>query len=229
MTWTVSSSPTAPTRWRRRPTSSTSCVKSDKPVVLVGSMRPATAISADGPANLYNAVAVAADPGAKGRGVLVVLNDQIHAARDVYKTNTTNVDTFKSPDRGPAGLVDTGHASFFEAPAGRHTVRSEFSVDGVDSLPRVDIVYAYANMGRDAHRCRGQGRRQGPRRGRRRRRQHDGRGARRPGRRQEEGRRGRPQHPPAQRRRDAQRRGRRRQARLRRVRASSTRRRRGCS
>jgi L-asparaginase len=124
-------------------------LKSDKPVVLVGSMRPATAISADGPMNLYNAVAVAADPGAKGRGVLVVLNDQIHAARDVYKTNTTQVDTFKSPDRGPAGLVDTGHASFFEAPAGRHTVRSEFSVDGVDSLPRVDIVYAYANMGRE--------------------------------------------------------------------------------
>ena len=85
-------------------------VKSDKPVVLVGSMRPATAVSADGPGNLYDAVAVAADPEAKGRGVLVVLNDQVHAARYVYKTNTTQVDTFRSPDRGPVGHVETGDA-----------------------------------------------------------------------------------------------------------------------
>src|ERR1700756_244357 len=72
-------------------------VKSDKPVVLVGSMRPATAISADGPANLRDAVLTAASPGARGRGVLVVLNDTIHYARNVVKTNTTDVATFESP------------------------------------------------------------------------------------------------------------------------------------
>ncbi|MFL5320683.1 MAG: asparaginase domain-containing protein, partial [Myxococcaceae bacterium] len=83
-------------------------VKSDKPVVLVGSMRPATATSADGPANLYNAVAVAADPKARGRGVLVVQNDEIHSARNVEKMNTTNVQAFASPERGPQGLVNTG-------------------------------------------------------------------------------------------------------------------------
>ena len=124
-------------------------VKSDKPVVLVGSMRPATAVSADGPGNLYDAVVVAADGDAKGRGVLVVLNDQVHAARYVYKTNTTQVDTFKSPDRGPVGHVETGDAALFEAPGGKHTTQSEFSIDGLDVLPKVDIVYAYANMGRE--------------------------------------------------------------------------------
>src|SRR5206468_2109220 len=89
-------------------------VKSKKPVVLVGSMRPATAVSADGPANLYNAVAVAADPGARGRGVLVVINDSIHYARNVIKTNTTNVETFASPNRGAAGFVHSGKISWFE-------------------------------------------------------------------------------------------------------------------
>ena len=108
-------------------------VKSDKPVVLVGSMRPATAISADGPANLYNAVAVAASPGAKGRGVLVVLNDEIHAARNVTKTNTTSVDTFKSPNRGPVGLVHTGQIAWFEQMDRRHTTKSEFDVAGRDA------------------------------------------------------------------------------------------------
>ncbi|MBK8176318.1 MAG: type II asparaginase [Rhodospirillales bacterium] len=124
-------------------------VKSDKPVVLVGSMRPATAVSADGPGNLYDAVTVAADPQAKGRGVMVVLNDQVFAARDVYKTNTTQVDTFKSPDRGPIGSVEAGTVVLFEVPDGRHTTESEFSVDDIAAMPKVDIVYAYANMGRE--------------------------------------------------------------------------------
>lgn len=75
-------------------------VKSDKPVVLVGAMRPATAISADGPVNLLNAVKLAASPKAVGKGVLVALNDEINGARDVTKTNTSNVSTFKSPELG---------------------------------------------------------------------------------------------------------------------------------
>jgi L-asparaginase len=124
-------------------------VKSDKPVVLVGSMRPATAVSADGPGNLYNAVAVAASPGAKGRGVLVELNDEVHAARNVTKTDTTSVETFKSINRGPVGLVHTGQIAWFEKMDKPHTTRSEFDVANRTTLPRVDIIYAHANMSPD--------------------------------------------------------------------------------
>ncbi len=124
-------------------------VKSDKPVVLVGSMRPATAISADGPMNLYNGMAIASDPRAKGRGVLVALNDVIHAAREVTKTNTSSVDTFHSLNRGPAGYVNTGKITWFETPAGRRGSKSEFSVADAKALPRVDILYAHANMSPD--------------------------------------------------------------------------------
>ncbi len=126
-------------------------VKSDKPVVLVGSMRPATAIGADGPANLYDAVALAANPEAKGRGPLVVLNDEIHYAREAQKTNSTALDTFKSPNRGRAGVMNTGKAYFFSTNTTVHTTKSEFSVDGkgVNDLPHVEVVYSYANFGRD--------------------------------------------------------------------------------
>jgi L-asparaginase len=124
-------------------------IKSDKPVVLVGSMRPATAISPDGPANLYDGVAVAADPGAKGRGVLVVLNDEVHSARNVIKTNTTSLQTFESANRGPVGFVHTGKIAWFEKMDKRHTTKSEFSVKDRKDLPRVDIIYAHSNMSVD--------------------------------------------------------------------------------
>jgi L-asparaginase len=124
-------------------------VKSDKPVVLVGSMRPATAISADGPANLYNAVSLAASAEARGRGPLVVLNDDIHYAHEAQKTNTTELDTFKSPNRGRAGVMNTGKVEFFSENTTRHTTKSEFSVDGKTpaDLPRVEIIYSYENLG----------------------------------------------------------------------------------
>jgi L-asparaginase len=123
-------------------------VHSAKPVVLVGAMRPATAISADGPMNLYNAVAVAADPAAAGRGVLVVANDEIHFARELAKTNTTQVGTFRSTHRGLAGLVNAGRLHLYAPPVRRHTLQSEFTVTALSRLPRVEIVYAYAGMGR---------------------------------------------------------------------------------
>jgi L-asparaginase len=126
-------------------------VKSDKPVVLVGSMRPATAIGADGPANLYNAVALAGNPEAKGRGPLIVLNDEIHYAREAQKMNSTQLDTFKSPNRGRAGVMNVGRAYFFYRNPAKHTTESEFSVEGaaVKDLPKVEIVYSYANLGRE--------------------------------------------------------------------------------
>jgi L-asparaginase len=122
-------------------------VKGDKPVVLVGSMRPATAISADGPMNLYNAVAVAGSPAARGIGVLVVLNDDIHYAREAEKTNTTSLQTFHSPNRGLAGTVLFGKPRFYSPPIPKHTSGSAFAGNVPDSLPTVLIVYASANVG----------------------------------------------------------------------------------
>jgi len=124
-------------------------VHSAKPIVLVGAMRPATAISADGPMNLYNAVAVAAHPDMHGRGVLVVANDEIHFAREVAKTNTTQVGTFRATHRGLAGVVNAGRLHLYAPPVRRHTHTSEFSLAGLTALPRVDIVYAHAGMGRE--------------------------------------------------------------------------------
>jgi L-asparaginase len=122
---------------------------STKPVVLVGSMRPATAISADGPGNIYNGVAVVTNPGAKGKGTLVVLNDEIHYARNVVKTNTTSVQTFVSINRGPAGVVNTGKIQWFEPMDRKVGPATGFSIDALDSLPRVDVIYAHANMSAD--------------------------------------------------------------------------------
>jgi L-asparaginase len=124
-------------------------VKSEKPVVLVGSMRPSTAISADGPLNLYEAVAVAADPRAKGRGVLVVMNDWIQGAHSLTKTSTTAVQTFMSPLRGLVGTTAYGKNDFYNNPEWKHTTASEFDVANVTKLPRVDIIYACADMSAD--------------------------------------------------------------------------------
>lgn len=117
-------------------------VKSDKPVILVGSMRPATAISSDGPLNLLNAVGVAADPSSRGYGVTIVMNDVINAARDVAKTNTLRVETFQTRDLGALGYVVGQRPVWFRRPTRPHTTASEFSVKGGEPLPRVDIIYA---------------------------------------------------------------------------------------
>ncbi len=121
-------------------------VKSRKPVVLTAAMRPSTALSADGPLNFFNAVAVAANKDAGGRGVLVVVNDWIHGASSLTKTSTTAVQTFMSPARGLIGTVAYGEVEFYRNGVGRNTVNSEFSLDGVTALPRVDIIMAYENM-----------------------------------------------------------------------------------
>jgi L-asparaginase len=125
-------------------------VKTDKPVVMVGSMRPSTAVSADGPLNLYNAVGVAADPRAKGRGVLVVMNDWIHAAHSLTKTSTTAIQTFMSPVRGLVGIASYGKNDFYTSPSWKHTTQTEFDISQVSALPRVDILMAYADMPADA-------------------------------------------------------------------------------
>jgi L-asparaginase type II len=118
-------------------------VKSDRPVVIVGSMRPSTAISADGPLNLLNGVRTAVTPEARGKGVLVVLNDEINNARDVTKTNTLRVETFRSPELGLLGYVDGDKVSFYRSSTRRHTLNSEFDVSRVAELPQTEIVYSY--------------------------------------------------------------------------------------
>ncbi|WP_226001580.1 type II asparaginase [Paenibacillus sp. BJ-4] len=123
-------------------------VKSDKPVVVVGSMRPATAISADGPFNLYNAVKVAGASSSKGQGVLVLLNDRIGAARYITKTNTTAVDTFKSVEQGYLGAVVGDQVYYYNKPARKHTTASVFDISNLTQLPQVDILYEYQNNGR---------------------------------------------------------------------------------
>jgi L-asparaginase len=118
-------------------------VKHDRPVVVVGSMRPATAISADGPLNLLNAVRTVVSPEARGKGVLVVMNDEINGARDVTKTNTFRVETFRSPEIGLLGDIDEDKVSFYRSSTKRHTVNSEFDVSGLTRLPQTEILYSY--------------------------------------------------------------------------------------
>jgi len=123
-------------------------VKSDKPVVVVGAMHPFSAISRDGPFNLYNGVRVAAAKQAKGKGVMVLLNDEISAARDVTKNNTYRVDTFVTRDLGALGFADSDRIVFYRNTLKRHTYKSEFDVSQLNDLPKVDIVYGYQEADR---------------------------------------------------------------------------------
>ena len=123
-------------------------VRSDRPVVVVGAQRPATAISADGPLNLLNAVRVAVDPVSRGHGVLVVMNEQINAARDVSKSDTYRVEAFRSGDLGLLGWVDADRVVFHRTPTKRHTAASEFDIRGMTELPRVGIVMSHTEATR---------------------------------------------------------------------------------
>ena len=120
-------------------------VKSSKPVVITGAMRPPTALSTDADLNLLDAVRTAACPASSGLGVLTVLNNEIQCGRDVTKANTFRVETFRPNELGFLGYADSdGKVVFYRAPLRRHTSNTPFTVDGITSLPRVDIVYSYA-------------------------------------------------------------------------------------
>lgn len=124
-------------------------VKSEKPVVMTGSMRPSTSLSADGPLNIYNAVGVASDARASGLGVLVVANDDIHGARAVTKRHTTDIQTFVSPEVGLVGACLFDDREFARSPVRAHTAATPFTVSAGQTLPRVDVIYAHAGMSPD--------------------------------------------------------------------------------
>ena len=115
-----------------------------QPVVLVGAQRPASALGSDAGMNLVNALRVAGSSEARGKGVLAVLNDEIHAARDVVKTSTYRLQTFRSLDFGALGHVDGDGVHFYRSPSRRHMPDSQFAASNLDTLPRVDIIYSYA-------------------------------------------------------------------------------------
>jgi L-asparaginase len=124
-------------------------VASKKAVVLTGSMRPATAISADGPKNLYDAITVAIEPKSKGRGVLISFNEGIFDAREVMKLSTTKTNAFGSPNTGAVGQVYDGKVVYYSTSEREVNVGTPFSVTADTKLPRVDIVYMYADAPAD--------------------------------------------------------------------------------
>ena len=128
-------------------------VRTAKPLVVTGAQRPFTALSTDGPLNLINAIRVAGAPEARGKGGLVVANDEINAAREVTKTNTYRLQTFRSRDLGVLGYADADRIVFYRAPLRRHTGASEFDLSGVGSLPRVDVLYVHAGARPDLARA----------------------------------------------------------------------------
>src|SRR3954471_2231184 len=115
-------------------------VRSDKPVVVVGSMRNPSTLGYEGAANLLEAFRVAADPAARGRGVMVVLNDEINAAREVTKTDALRLETFQCRGYGVLGVVDSDRVAFYRRVEKKHTAQSEFDVTNVTALPRVDVI-----------------------------------------------------------------------------------------
>lgn len=124
-------------------------VKSDKPVVLVGAMRPSTALSADGPLNLYNAVVTASAKESKGKGVLVAMNGLVLGAESVVKMNTVSVQTFQAPNSGPLGYIFNGKVFYNQITLKKHTTQSVFDVTHLNSLPKVGIIYSYSNIEAD--------------------------------------------------------------------------------
>ena len=121
-------------------------IKSHKPVILVGAMRPTTSLSADGPINLYNSVALACNPQAINKGVLIVMADNIFAARDVSKVNTSGIEAFASSNSGRIGHISYGDPKIYYQPTRLHTNDTEFNISKVNSLPKVDIIYANADF-----------------------------------------------------------------------------------
>ncbi len=120
-------------------------VKTEIPVVVVGAQRPSSAFGTDAGMNLFNAIRVAGSPEARGLGVLVLLNDEIQAARDVTKTSTQRLHTFRSPDFGILGHADgDGTIAIYRRPARRHAPDCEFDIGSLETLPRVDILLSYA-------------------------------------------------------------------------------------
>ncbi len=128
-------------------------IRDARPVVVVGSMRNPSTLGYEGAANLLEGVRVAAEPSARGKGVLVVLNDEINSARDVTKTDALRLQTFQSPTHGLLGVVDRDRVTFFRQILSRHTVTSEFDVKAVTALPRVDVFMAYQGASGDVIRA----------------------------------------------------------------------------
>jgi L-asparaginase len=124
-------------------------VRSEKPVVVVGSMRNPSTLGYEGAANLLEGFRVAASPDARGKGVLVVLNDEINAARDVTKTDALRLGTFQSRGYGLLGVIDSDRVVFYRSLVKRHTAASEFDVSGIEELPRVDVVMVYQGSSGD--------------------------------------------------------------------------------
>ena len=124
-------------------------IHSEKPVVVVGSMRNPSALGYEGAANLLEGYRVAAEPASRGRGVLVVLNDEINSARDVTKTDAHRLQTFRSGDYGVLGIVDADRVVYYRDVVRRHTKRSEFDVSHLEDLPRVDVVLTYQGASGD--------------------------------------------------------------------------------
>ena len=124
-------------------------VRDARPVVVVGSMRNPSTLGYEGAANLLEGVRVAAEPASRGKGALVVLNDEVNSARDVTKTDALRLQTFRSPTHGVLGIVDRDRVSYFRQILARHTATSEFDLKGVTALPRVDVFMVYQGANGD--------------------------------------------------------------------------------